>query len=133
LGQLILTCSILPEDIFTREKLLEDSLYKVVTKRLKHQAEIFEELGIGDNHLKNSCLQCWMWDWHQKLQKWLKSKVADIIKAEEAICEVSSFLHLCLPSEDSHLGFTLKQFSQSLLDIETGYRYNLDHMTPSTK
>jgi DNA-directed RNA polymerase N-terminal len=133
LGQLILTCSVLPEDVFTREKLLEDSLYEVATKRLKHQAEISEELGIGDDHLNNSHLQRWMWDWHQKLQKRLKSEVADIIKAEEAICEVSSFLPLCLPSKDSHLGFTSKQFSQSSLDTETGYGCNLDRTTPSTK
>jgi DNA-directed RNA polymerase, mitochondrial len=87
LGQLILARRVLPEDVFTRQKLLEDSVYEVATERLKRQAEIFEELGIGDNRLKNSHLQRWMWDWHQKLQKRLKSEVADIIKAEEAICE----------------------------------------------
>jgi DNA-directed RNA polymerase, mitochondrial len=67
LGQLILTHCVLPEDIFTRQKLLEDSVYEVATEKLKCQAEIFEELGIGDNCLNNSHLQCWMWDWHQKL------------------------------------------------------------------
>jgi DNA-directed RNA polymerase, mitochondrial len=60
LGQLILARRVLSEDVFTRQKLLEDSLYEVATERLKYQAEIFEELGIGDNHLNNSRLQRWM-------------------------------------------------------------------------
>jgi DNA-directed RNA polymerase len=85
LGQLILARRVLPDDIATRQKLLEDSVYEVATERLKRQVEIFEELGIGDNRLNSSHLQRWMWDWHQKLQLRLKSEIADVINSDAKI------------------------------------------------
>jgi DNA-directed RNA polymerase len=45
LGQLILIRRVLPDDVATQQKLLEDSVYEVALKR---QAEVFKELGIGD-------------------------------------------------------------------------------------
>ena len=58
-------------------------MYEEATERLRHQAEVFDRLGLGDGSLKGSHLQRWMWDWHQKLQKRLKSDIAEIIKKEE--------------------------------------------------
>lgn len=42
---------------------------------------------MGDGSLKGSHLQRWMWEWHQKLQKRLKSEIAEVIKKEERIGE----------------------------------------------
>lgn len=94
LGQLILARRVLPDDVATRQKLLEDSVYEVATERLKRQAEVFQELGIGDTRLNSSHLQRWMWDWHQKLQVRLKADIADVIKAEEKITEAKAHTRL---------------------------------------
>ena len=91
LAQLALARRVLPDDIATRQKLLEDSVYEEATERLKRQAEVFEQLGLADGCLSGMHLQRWMWDWHQKLQKRLKSEIADVVKREEMICE-SMFL-----------------------------------------
>lgn len=87
LGQLALARRVLPDDVVTRQKLLEDSVYEAATERLKHQAEVFDKLGFGDGSLKGSHLQRWMWDWHQKLEKRLKSEISVIIEQEEYMCE----------------------------------------------
>lgn len=68
-------------------------MYEEATERLKHQAEVFDRLGLGDGSLNGSHLQRWMWDWHQKLQKRLKSEIAEVIKKEEMTCE--SFIPDC--------------------------------------
>jgi DNA-directed RNA polymerase, mitochondrial len=73
---------VLPDDLEARQKLLEDSVYEDAIERLKHQAEVFDKLGLGDGSLKGSHLQRWMWDWHQKLQKRLKSEISDVIAKE---------------------------------------------------
>jgi len=62
-------------------------VYEEATERLKHQAELFDKLGLVDGSLKGLHLQRWMWDWHQKLQNRLKSEIAEVIKSEEGICE----------------------------------------------
>ena len=62
-------------------------MYEEATERLKHQAEVFDKLGLGDGSLKGSHLQRWMWDWHQKLQKRLESEISEVIKKEQLICE----------------------------------------------
>ena len=82
LGRLALARRVLPDDVATRQKLLEDSVYEEATERLKHQAEVFDRLGLGDGGLSSSHLQTWMWDWHQKLQKRLKSEIPEIVKEE---------------------------------------------------
>jgi len=87
LGQLVLARRVLPDEVATRQKLLEDSVYEEATERLKHQAEVFDKLGLGDGSLKGSHLQRWMWDWHQKLQKRLQGEIAEIIRRERATRE----------------------------------------------
>ena len=87
LGQLVLARRVLPDDVAARQKLLEDSVYEEATERLKHQAELFDKLGLIDGSLKGLHLQRWMWDWHQKLQKRLKGEIAEVIKNEEGIGE----------------------------------------------
>lgn len=85
LGRLALARRVLPDDAATRQKLLEDSVYEEATERLKHQAEIFDKLGLGDGGLNNSHLQSWMWDWHKKLQRRLKSEIPEVIKEESLV------------------------------------------------
>lgn len=98
LGQLALARRVLPDDVAARQKLLEDSVYEEATERLKHQAEVFDKLGLGDGSLKGSHLQRWMWDWHQKLQKRLRCEIADIVRREEFTCEsfIPDNLHVTL-------------------------------------
>jgi len=62
-------------------------VYEEATERLKHQAELFDKLGLVDGSLKGLHLQRWMWDWHQKLQKRLESEIAEVVKKEEGIGE----------------------------------------------
>lgn len=77
----------LPDDVLARQKLLEESVYEDATERLKHQAEVFDKLGLGDGSLNGSHLQGWMWDWHQKLQRRLKSEIENVLLKEETPCE----------------------------------------------
>lgn len=95
LGRLALARRVLPDDVATRQKLLEDSVYEEATERLKHQAEVFDRLGFGDGSLNSSHLQSWMWDWHQKLQKRLKSEIPKVIE-EESLGESLVTYNLCV-------------------------------------
>jgi DNA-directed RNA polymerase len=65
-----------------RQKLVEDSVYDVAVQRMRRQAELFKELGLGDSVLKQPDLQLWMWQWHQLLQARLKEDIALLIKGE---------------------------------------------------
>jgi len=47
LAQVILTCHVLPEDVVACQKLLKASVYDVAVERLKHEAKLFDEIGIG--------------------------------------------------------------------------------------
>lgn len=84
LAQVTLARRVLPEDAAARQKLLEESVYEVAVARLKHEAKIFDEIGMGhvDVGLRRADLQRWMWDWHQKLRARLETEIADIIAAE---------------------------------------------------
>ena len=41
--------------------MLEESVYDVAVDRLRHQGELFEQLGLGAKGLKSQDLRVWMW------------------------------------------------------------------------
>jgi DNA-directed RNA polymerase, mitochondrial len=82
LAHVSLARRVLSEDLTARQKLLEDSVYDVAVQRMRRQAEIFKELGLGDSVLKKPDLQLWMWQWHQHLQARLKEDIALLVKKE---------------------------------------------------
>ncbi len=82
LAHVSLARRVLSEDLTARQKLLEDSVYDVAVERMRRQAELFKELGIGDSVLKKPDLQLWMWQWHLHLQARLKEDIARLVKKE---------------------------------------------------
>ena len=94
LAQVALARRVLPEDVASRQKLLEDSVYDVAVERWKHQEEVFENMGFGNSGLKNADLQAWMWDWHQKLRERLREEIREVIKHEDKLRE--HLLLLCV-------------------------------------
>ncbi|KAG2148047.1 hypothetical protein DEU56DRAFT_869723 [Suillus clintonianus] len=82
LAQVTLARRVLPEDLASRQKLLEESVYDVAVERLRHEAKLFDELGLGNRELQRADLQKWMWDWHQKLKTRLEAEIQEIIAAE---------------------------------------------------
>jgi DNA-directed RNA polymerase len=82
LAHVSLARRVLSEDLASRQKLVEDSVYDVAVQRMRRQAELFKELGLGDSVLKKQDLQLWMWQWHQHLQARLKEDIALLIKEE---------------------------------------------------
>ncbi|KAG2159046.1 uncharacterized protein EDB93DRAFT_1076283 [Suillus bovinus] len=87
LAQVTLARRVLPEDLASRQKLLEESVYDVAVERLHHEAKLFDELGLGKRELHRADLQKWMWDWHQKLKTRLEAEIKEIIAAEAKICK----------------------------------------------
>ncbi|KAG1900468.1 DNA-directed RNA polymerase N-terminal-domain-containing protein [Suillus fuscotomentosus] len=85
LAQVTLARRVLPEDLASRQKLLEESVYDVAVERLRHEAKLFDELGLGNRELHHADLQKWMWDWHQKLKTRLEAEMKEIIVAEAKI------------------------------------------------
>lgn len=96
---------VLPEDAAARQKLLEESVYDVAVERWKHEAEMFEELGLGKKGLDNADLRSWMWQWHQKLQNRIAGEIQNLVKAEAKLTErqqlqrLSPFLTLIKPEK----------------------------------
>ena len=82
LAQVTLARRVLPEDVASRQKLLEESVYDVAVERLRHEASLFDELGLGNPGLRRADLQKWMWDWHQQLKSRLESEIQEITTAE---------------------------------------------------
>lgn len=80
LSRFTLARRVLSEDLAARQKLVEDSVYDVAIQRMRRQAEVFKELGLGDSVLKKQDLQLWMWQWHQLLQARLKNDIPLVIK-----------------------------------------------------
>jgi DNA-directed RNA polymerase len=103
LAQVTLARRVLPEDVTSRQKLLEESVYDVALERLRHQMQTLEGLGLGSAALnKSSELQKWMWDWHCKLKTRLEDEIQAIIKQEDNIKKESyvplgPFLSLVAP------------------------------------
>lgn len=86
LAQVALARRVLPEDVASRQKLLEESVYEVAVERLKYQADLMDQLGVSDKGLRRPELQRWMWDWHQKLEERLRVEMKDIHQAEKQPC-----------------------------------------------
>jgi len=91
LAQVALARRALPEDVASRQKLLEESVYDVAVERLKHQSSIFEALGLDNQGLMTAVLQRWMWEWHQKLQPRLEAEIKSIIEHEKYLREFTCF------------------------------------------
>ncbi|KAI6022796.1 DNA/RNA polymerase [Pisolithus microcarpus] len=82
LAKVSLARRVLPEDVAARQKLLEESAYDVAVERLKHESQIFDELGLTNPSLRRAGLQRWMWDWYQKLSAHLELEIANIVATE---------------------------------------------------
>ncbi|KAI6030315.1 hypothetical protein EDC04DRAFT_2572269 [Pisolithus marmoratus] len=82
LAKVSLARRVLPEDVAARQKLLEESAYDVAVERLKHESEVFDELGLSNPSLRRAGLQRWMWDWYQKLSAQLETEIAKIVDTE---------------------------------------------------
>ncbi|CCL99811.1 uncharacterized protein FIBRA_01835 [Fibroporia radiculosa] len=85
LSQVVFARRVLAEDVAARQKLLEESVYDVAVERLKHQAELFDELGLSNKAMKSTDLRTWMWEWHQKLQIRLKAEIDHIVQEENRL------------------------------------------------
>ncbi|WFD23506.1 DNA-directed RNA polymerase [Malassezia equina] len=59
-------------DIFERQRWLEHSALEAARKRLEHDTEKLQELGLDAGHLQSKTLQSWMWDWYRKLEETLR-------------------------------------------------------------
>jgi DNA-directed RNA polymerase, mitochondrial len=91
LAEVTLHRRVLPEDNAARQKLLEESVYDVAVERWKHEADMFEQLGLGKKGLDNSDLRTWMWNWHQKLASRIAAELTSLLAAEARLSE-SRFL-----------------------------------------
>jgi DNA-directed RNA polymerase len=85
LAQVALARRVLPEDVASRQKLLEESVFDVAVERWKHEEEVFESMGFGNSGLKHADLQAWMWDWHQKLKKQLQQEIQEVSRHENEL------------------------------------------------
>lgn len=75
LAQVCLARRMLPDDIAARQKLLEESVYDIAAARLKHEADLFASIGMGNSRLKDEKLRGWVWEWHQKLSARIKDEL----------------------------------------------------------
>ncbi|KAG5643187.1 hypothetical protein DXG03_001391 [Asterophora parasitica] len=82
LAEVTMARRVLSDDVASRQKLLEESVYDVAVERMKHQADLFAELGLGNNALRAADLQQWMWGWHEKLKKRLETEIKNIAQTE---------------------------------------------------
>ncbi|KAF9078309.1 hypothetical protein BDP27DRAFT_1378803 [Rhodocollybia butyracea] len=69
---------VLPEDVAARQKLLEDSVYDTAVERLKHESDVFAQLGLDTVHVRQPDLRRWMWEWHINLQERLTEEIKNI-------------------------------------------------------
>src|ERR1700733_3501156 len=92
LADVTLARRVLPEDVSARQKLLEESVYEVAVERLKHQADIFAGLGLGNNALLAPDFRQWMWEWHTKLKARLEVEIKNIMKVEDQLKSMDAVL-----------------------------------------
>ena len=104
---------VLPEDVASRQKLLEESVYDVAVERLRRQSEIFEELGIDGGGLKQADLQKWMWGWHVKLRERLQRDLTKLVRDEEhwGPCEYCLCRCMCFDTQRNYLSAVLREQS----------------------
>ncbi|EIW76844.1 DNA/RNA polymerase [Coniophora puteana RWD-64-598 SS2] len=82
LTQVALARRVLPEDVASRQKLLEDSAIDVAIARLQHEAKLLDDLEIGNPRLNKPKLRQWMWEWHTRLTARLTAEVREVVDAE---------------------------------------------------
>jgi DNA-directed RNA polymerase len=92
LAQVALVRRVLPEDMASRQKLLEASVYDVAVARMRNQIKTLDALGIINPGLGRSDLQEWMWNWHEKLEARLETTIKGLVKAEANIRSPSAGL-----------------------------------------
>jgi len=89
---------VLPEDVTARQKLLEESVYDVAVNRLKHESEVFADLGVSGGKVRDADLRRWMWEWHNKLSDRLQDEIHNISILEangrNKAGNLSPYLHL---------------------------------------
>ncbi|KAH9856180.1 DNA/RNA polymerase [Lenzites betulinus] len=88
LGQVILARRVLSEDLVLRQRLLEQSVYNVAVERMKHQSELFDQLGLPNKSLHSTDLRTWMWHWHVKLQSRIEAEIANLEVEERVIARL---------------------------------------------
>ncbi|KAI0776637.1 DNA/RNA polymerase [Trametes elegans] len=109
LGQVILARRVLSEDVVSRQRLLEQSVYNVAVERMKRQAELFDQLGLPNKSLHSTDLRTWMWLWHTKLQTRIEAEIRNLETEERIVArikkkargeaELSPFLKLLTPEK----------------------------------
>ncbi|KAG6812715.1 hypothetical protein H0H92_001076 [Tricholoma furcatifolium] len=82
LAQITLARRVLSDNVIARQEHLEKSAYDVAIESMRHQAEIFEQLGMPKGALKSDDLKQWMWTWHTKLKERLTVEIKNIAVAE---------------------------------------------------
>jgi DNA-directed RNA polymerase, mitochondrial len=87
LAQIALARRVLPEDVASRQKLLEASVYDVAIARMKNQIQKLDSLGLNTHGLGRNDLQEWMWSWHQNLRAKLETVINGLIAAEAKFSE----------------------------------------------
>lgn len=84
----------LGDDLWARQRLLEQSVYDVAVERLRHEHETLEKIKRSSS-LGDKPLRALMWDWHQKLSKRLEDDISVLVQ-EESLHRKTHFKHLSL-------------------------------------
>ncbi|KAI0742483.1 DNA/RNA polymerase [Daedaleopsis nitida] len=85
LSEVVFARRVLAEDVALRQKMLEQSVYNVAVERMKHQAEMMDNLGLPSKGLQSNDLRSWMWQWHQKLQARIEAEIRNVIVDERVL------------------------------------------------
>lgn len=87
-------------DLYERQQWLEHSALDAARKRLEHDTENLQELGIDNGPFQNKTLQAWMWDWYQKVEEALRKDIQRIGRQTEhkvaTTLESQLYPYLCL-------------------------------------
>jgi DNA-directed RNA polymerase, mitochondrial len=81
LSKLGATHKALGDDLWARQRLLEQSVYDVAVERLRHEHETLDRLQRSST-LGGKPLRALMWDWHQKLSKRLEDDITVLVQEE---------------------------------------------------
>lgn len=92
-------------DVYERQRWLEHSALEAARKRLEHDTEKLQDLGLESSHLQNKTLQAWMWDWYTKLEAALHKDLERLERQTQHLVasamdtQVYPFLRLLPPSK----------------------------------
>ena len=76
-------CPVLTNNKSARQKVLEDSIYKVTMDCWKHKVKKFEKLGLGSSRPRYMYLQACMYKFMEKLDKLLAEEIAKLQAAKQ--------------------------------------------------